>query len=101
MRTASRRSSSPALERCRLFCDEWEQASAGGELSTGVAAGVVRRDHVTPLGDVITGAAPGRTSAEEITLFDSTGLAIQDLAVVQAVYSAWRDGAIDAPVVKL
>ncbi len=90
-----------ALGRCRLFCDEWEQASAGGELSTGAAAGVVRRDQVTPLGDVLTGTAPGRTSAEEITLFDSTGLAIQDLAVVQAVYSAWRAGGIDAPVVKL
>ena len=90
-----------AIDRCRLFCDEWEQASAGGELSTAVGVGLVPREKVTPLGDVLTGAAVGRRSDEEITLFDSTGLAIQDLAIVQAVYLAWRDGAIEAPVVKL
>ncbi len=90
-----------AIERCRIFCDEWEQASAGGELSTAVGVGLVPREKVTPLGDVLTGAAEGRRSDEEITLFDSTGLAIQDLAIVQAVYQAWRDGAIEAPVVGL
>ena len=47
-----------------------------------------RREDVTGLGDVLTGAAQGRRSDEEITLFDSTGLAIQDLAIVQAVYLA-------------
>jgi len=90
-----------AIERCRLFCDEWEQASAGGELSNGVDAGLVKRDHVTQLGDVITGGAEGRREAEEITLFDSTGLAIQDLAICQAIYERWRDGAVEAPMVKL
>ena len=90
-----------AIERCRLFCDEWEQASAGGELSNGVDAGLVKRDHVTQLGDVITGGAEGRRHADEITLFDSTGLAIQDLAICQAIYERWRDGAVEAPVVKL
>jgi alanine dehydrogenase len=90
-----------AIERCRLFCDEWEQASAGGELSNGVDAGLVKRDHVTQLGDVITGGAEGRRHADEITLFDSTGLAIQDLAICQAIYERWRDGAVEAPMVKL
>jgi alanine dehydrogenase len=90
-----------AIERCRLFCDEWGQASAGGELSNGVDAGLVKRDHVTQLGDVITGGAEGRRHAEEITLFDSTGLAIQDLAICQAIYERWRDGAVEAPMVKL
>jgi alanine dehydrogenase len=90
-----------AIERCRLFSDEWDQASAGGELSNGVDAGLVRRDHVTQLGDVITGGAEGRRHAEEITLFDSTGLAIQDLAICQAIYERWRDGAVEAPMVKL
>ncbi|HEX5894433.1 MAG TPA: hypothetical protein VFY33_06365, partial [Solirubrobacterales bacterium] len=90
-----------AIERCRLFCDEWEQASAGGELSNGVGAGQVSREDVTQLGDVLTESAEGRRSAEEITLFDSTGLAIQDLAIVQAVYEDWRAGRFEAPVVTL
>jgi alanine dehydrogenase len=90
-----------AIERCRLFCDEWEQASAGGELSNGVAAGAIRREQVTQLGGVLIGSTVGRRSSEEITLFDSTGLAIQDLAIVQAVYRSWEDGRIDAPVVSL
>src|SRR4051794_39956842 len=89
-----------AIERCRLFCDEWEQASAGGELANGVDAGFVKRDDVTQLGDVLNGAS-GRASDEETTLFDSTGLAIQDLAICRAIYERWRAGAIDAPMVKL
>jgi len=90
-----------ALGRCRLFCDEWEQASAGGELANGVEAGLVGRDAVTQLGDVLTGKARGRSSDAEITLFDSTGLAIQDLGIVQAVFEAWRGGRIEAPLVQL
>jgi alanine dehydrogenase len=74
-----------AVERCRLFCDEWEQASKGGELSNGVSAGIVRRDRVGELGAVLAGDAEGRRSADEITLFDSTGLAIQDLGIALAV----------------
>jgi ornithine cyclodeaminase/alanine dehydrogenase-like protein (mu-crystallin family) len=61
----------------------------------------VDRGSVAQLGDVITGAAEGRSSDDETTLFDSTGLAIQDLAIVQAVYEGWREGRFDAPVVKL
>jgi alanine dehydrogenase len=90
-----------AIERCRLFCDEWEQASAGGELANGVDAGLVKREDVTQLGDVVTGGAEGRRHDDEITLFDSTGLAIQDLAICQAVYERWRAGDLDAPVVTL
>jgi alanine dehydrogenase len=90
-----------ALADCRLFCDEWEQASGGGELAGAVAAGSVRRGDVTQLGDVLIGAAEGRSSAEEITLFDSTGLAIQDLAITAAAYDAWRGGGIVAEAVEL
>jgi ornithine cyclodeaminase/alanine dehydrogenase-like protein (mu-crystallin family) len=89
-----------AIERCRLFCDEWEQASAGGELANAVDAGLVSRDGVTQLGDVLNGAT-GRAEDDEITLFDSTGLAIQDLAVCRAVYERWRNGEVEAPVVTL
>ncbi|HLF69176.1 MAG TPA: hypothetical protein VI503_07490, partial [Gaiellaceae bacterium] len=75
------------LRRAHLFCDDWEQASHGGELAAGVAAGIVARTDVTDLGAVLAGTAAGRASPEEITLFDSTGLAIQDLAVARAAYA--------------
>jgi ornithine cyclodeaminase/alanine dehydrogenase-like protein (mu-crystallin family) len=72
------------LARAHLFCDDWEQASHGGELAHAVEAGTVVRADVTQLGDVLTGTAAGRGSAAEITAFDSTGLAIQDLAIAIA-----------------
>jgi ornithine cyclodeaminase/alanine dehydrogenase-like protein (mu-crystallin family) len=90
-----------ALERCRLFCDDWAQASAGGELSGAVAAGHLDRDGVTQIGDVILGRAEGRQDADEITFFDSTGLAIQDLGIAIAVYEAWRDDRVPATLVSL
>jgi ornithine cyclodeaminase/alanine dehydrogenase-like protein (mu-crystallin family) len=89
----------PALASCHLFCDEWDQASAGGELAHAVEAGAVSRDDVTQIGEVLTGSADGRGSDEEVTLFDSTGLAIQDLAIAQAIYEAWKNGELDAPTV--
>jgi alanine dehydrogenase len=90
-----------AVARCSLFCDEWEQASHGGELTGAVEAGLVRRSHVRELGAVLTGAAPGRTDPDEITLFDSTGLAIQDLALCVALLEAHRAGRVRAGTVRL
>jgi ornithine cyclodeaminase/alanine dehydrogenase-like protein (mu-crystallin family) len=66
-----------------------------------VEAGLVSRDQVTELGAVMTGQAVGRRSADEVTLFDSTGLAIQDLAIVHAVLQAHKAGAVKAPAVRL
>ena len=77
-----------AVARARLFCDEWQQASHGGELAGAVTAGLVTRDQVTELGAVLTGRAPGRPDAAATTMFDSTGLAIQDLDVCHAVLDA-------------
>jgi ornithine cyclodeaminase/alanine dehydrogenase-like protein (mu-crystallin family) len=79
------------LGRAHLFCDDWEQASHGGELAAAVAAGAVDRADVTELGAVLVGAADGRRSAGDITLFDSTGLAIQDLAIAKAAYAKATD----------
>src|SRR4051794_23430556 len=59
------------LGRAHLFCDDWEQASHGGELAAAVEAGTVTRDDVAQIGDVLIGAAEGRSSAAEVTLFDS------------------------------
>ena len=75
------------LRRAHLFCDDWEQASHGGELAAAVEARVVSRADVTELGAVLTGDADGRRDAGDITLFDSTGLAIQDLAIAKAAYA--------------
>jgi len=72
------------LARVRVFCDDWTQASHNGDLMHAVEAGVVARDDVIELGAVLAGEALGRTSADETTVFDSTGLAIQDLAVARA-----------------
>jgi alanine dehydrogenase len=90
-----------AVARCTLFCDEWEQASHGGELTGAIAAGAVGRDAVTDLGAVLAGAAAGRADAGAVTLFDSTGLAIQDLAIAIAAHAAWRDGRIAAQEIAL
>ena len=90
-----------AVAACRLFCDEWGQASHGGELTGAVEAGVVRREDVTELGAVLAGAAPGRAGDEAVTLFDSTGLAIQDLAIAVACHAALEAGAVEAQRVVL
>jgi alanine dehydrogenase len=84
------------LLRCRLFCDEWRQASGGGELAGPAGRGEISEADVTPIGAVLTGEAEGRRSEDEITLFDSTGLAIQDLAIAIAAYEAATSGAVAA-----
>jgi ornithine cyclodeaminase/alanine dehydrogenase-like protein (mu-crystallin family) len=90
-----------AVAGCRLFCDEWDQASHGGELTPAITRGLVDRARVTELGAVLAGDAPGRAGAEDITLFDSTGLAIQDLAIALAVLDGVRDGSIPSRTVEL
>jgi len=90
-----------AVARCQLFCDEWEQASHGGELTEAVRAGLVTQDRVTELGEVLTGMAPGREDDAAMTLFDSTGLAIQDLAICNAVIEAHRAGAVRAATARI
>jgi alanine dehydrogenase len=90
-----------AVTRCRLFCDEWEQASHGGELTGAVEAELVTPDMVVELGAVLTGRKDGRRSPDEVTLFDSTGLAIQDLAIAIAAHAAWRDGNVQAQEIEL
>jgi ornithine cyclodeaminase/alanine dehydrogenase-like protein (mu-crystallin family) len=70
--------------RGRIYADDWEQASHNGDVMHAVEAGVLGRDDVAQLGDVLIGTAEGRCSHRDITIFDSTGLAIQDLAIALA-----------------
>ena len=83
----------------RLFCDDWAQASHGGELASAVKDGLVTRERVTDLAAVLTGERPGRQDATDVTLFDSTGLAIQDLAVTLAALE--RVDELDLPQLHL
>jgi alanine dehydrogenase len=79
------------LARARVFCDDWEQASHNGELAHAVEAGALAREDVTELGAVLAREAAGRRSVDEITCFDSTGLAIQDLAIALAALERGND----------
>jgi alanine dehydrogenase len=76
-----------------------EQASHNGDLVHAVEAGVLARDDVSQLGDVLIGTAEGRKSDDDITVFDSTGLAIQDLAIALAAMET--AAAIDMPRIDL
>jgi alanine dehydrogenase len=87
------------LARVRVFCDDWEQASHNGDLVHAVDAGVLAREEVTQLGDVLAGTAAGRQSRDDVTVFDSTGLAIQDLAIALAAME--RACELDLPELNL
>jgi len=87
------------LARTRVFCDDWEQASHNGDLVHAVNSGMLGRDDVVQLGDVLAGTAEGRPSDRDITIFDSTGLAIQDLAIALAAME--RAGDLDLPEIEI
>jgi alanine dehydrogenase len=83
------------LVRARVVCDEWEQASHNGDIARAVEQGILRRGDVAELGRILVGEEDGRRDEHEITLFDSTGLAVQDLAVALAVYE--KADALEVP----
>lgn len=82
------------LRRGRVIVDELEQAKHGGEVNVPLAQGEIGQSDISgSLADVVSGRIPGRTSRDEITIFDSTGLAIEDIAVASIVYQrALEDG---------
>lgn len=78
------------LKEATVVVDDFAQACESGEVNVPLHAGTYSRDRIHgTLGEVVAGLKPGRTS-NEITLFDSTGLAIQDLALARAVYREAR-----------
>jgi ornithine cyclodeaminase/alanine dehydrogenase-like protein (mu-crystallin family) len=87
------------LARVHVFCDDWAQASHGGECAAAVEAGALARGDVTELGQVLAGEAEGRRSPEDATAFDSTGLALQDLAVALVALERVHD--LDLPMIDL
>lgn len=83
----------PAILRdARVIIDEHEQAVHGGELNVPLERGEYRESEIAAtLGEVITGVKRGRLHASDITVFDSTGLAIQDVALAAAIYERARE----------
>ena len=73
------------IEEATVFTDEVAQSISIGEAQHAIAAGAKVQDQVIEIGAVINGTHPGRQSADEITLFDGTGVGLQDLAVASAV----------------
>lgn len=74
-----------------VFTDEVAQSVTIGEAQHAVAAGLIDAASIIPLGDVLIGAHPGRRSATEITLFDGTGVGLQDLAVAAVAVGRARE----------
>ncbi|OYX42837.1 MAG: ornithine cyclodeaminase [Rhodobacterales bacterium 32-67-9] len=72
------------LARAKVFTDEVAQSVTLGEAQHAIAAALIAETDITPLGAVIAGLAEGRRSDAEITIFDGTGVGLQDLAVAQA-----------------
>jgi alanine dehydrogenase len=75
------------LKNAKIVVDCWEQASHSGEINVPLAKGLIKKEDIYgELGEIVSGKKPGREKEEEITLFDSTGLAIQDLYTANLVY---------------
>ncbi len=75
------------LRRAKLVVDNWEQASHSGEINVPVSDGMITKENLwAELGEVVAGTKPGRTTDNEITVFDSTGLAIQDAVTAELVH---------------
>ena len=70
--------------RVVVFTDEVAQSVSIGEAQHAVSRGLIAEGDIVEIGAVINGDHPGRTSAQEITLFDGTGVGLQDLAVASA-----------------
>jgi alanine dehydrogenase len=79
------------LAAATVFTDEPAQSISIGEAQHAVAAGLIGEGDITRIGAVINGDHPGRASAEEITLFDGTGVGLQDLAVSARLVDLARD----------
>ncbi len=75
------------LPESSIFIDSWDQAGHSGEINVPLSQGIIQKPDVKgQIGDVILGNIAGRTSDEEITIFDSTGLAVQDIITAWSVY---------------
>ncbi|CAN2042529.1 Alanine dehydrogenase [Candidatus Magnetomoraceae bacterium gMMP-15] len=80
------------LKRAKVVIDNWEQASHSGEINVGLEKGIITKaDIFADIGEIVTKKKSGRDNDKQITVFDSTGLAIQDLACAIEVYNLFKD----------
>ena len=80
------------LRRAKIIVDDIEQASHSGEINVPLEKGIISiEDIYCELGEIVAGIKPGRENEEEITVFDSTGLAVQDVSTAFEVYDKAKD----------
>jgi ornithine cyclodeaminase/alanine dehydrogenase len=78
---------SALIAAARLFVDDRAQSVSSGELEVPVNEGAIKpEDIVAELGEVIAGKVAGRMSDDEITVFDTSGIAVQDLAASKIAF---------------
>ena len=90
------------LRDARVFLDDMEQAVESGEVNVPLHTGKLERDQIAgTLGEVIAGKCAGRIAPTDVTVFDSTGLAVQDVALARVVYERARARGLgqDVPLV--
>jgi alanine dehydrogenase len=75
------------LKNAKIVIDCFKQASHSGEINVPLAKGIIKKENIHgEIGEIVSGKKPGRENEDEITIFDSTGLAIQDLYTATLVY---------------
>ena len=80
------------LRVAKVVIDDWAQARHSGEINVPLSKGEITPEMIYgSLGEIVAGKKPGRENPEEITVFDSTGLVIQDLALGYAIYLKARE----------
>jgi alanine dehydrogenase len=76
------------LKRAKIVVDDWAQASHSGETNVPLSRGIITKDDVwAEIGEIVAGLKPGRQREDEITVFTSTGLAVQDAVTAKIAYS--------------
>jgi alanine dehydrogenase len=80
------------LADAKIVIDDYEQCTHSGEINVPWSEGTLDDDDIhAEIGDVVAGQKPGREDGDGVTVFDSTGLAIQDVAASHVVYEHARE----------
>ena len=75
------------LKRAKIVIDDWAQASHSGEINVPLSHGMITKENIwAEIGDIVAGLKPGRQRPDEITVFTSTGLAVQDAVTAKIAY---------------